>query len=158
MNNDPDPYRPDASSYGDPAAGYGPYGEAPYQDTTGGHAGHSAHGGYDGYGGYGPAGYGPPAYGPAVPMAPYAPPKAEHEGSATLALVLSCVQLVLCCGLTAIPGIVLGALALGEKLDLERGARLTRNAWISVWVNLGIIGLVILGYVGIIFYAVVSSP
>jgi hypothetical protein len=83
--------------------------------------------------------------------------KPEYEGRAITALVLSCVQLVLCCGLTAVPGIVLGALAMAEKQDLERGARLTKNAWLSVWINFGVIGFVIVAYIAFIVIAIASS-
>lgn len=124
----------------------------PYKNTTGGYSAP----GSDPYG-HVPNPYGPAEYGPVVPLYPAAPAKPEHEGSAITALVLSCVQLVLCCGLTAVPGIVLGALAIGEKQDPERGARLTRNAWLSVWINFGVIGLVIVAYVAFIAIAIVSS-
>lgn len=113
----------------------------PYKDATGGYSAP----GHDPYG-YpaapsGPAPYGPAEYGPAVPLYPTPLPRADHEGSATTALILSCVQLALCCGLTAIPGIVFGAMAVGEKYDIERGARLTRNAWLSIWINFGVLAL-----------------
>ncbi|CAL9521586.1 hypothetical protein SUDANB121_03866 [Nocardiopsis dassonvillei] len=122
MNENPyDPYKNATGGYSNP----GPYGYASGQDPYA----------------QDPNAYGPAEYGPVVPLYPAAPPKADHEGRAVTALILSCVQLVLCCGLTAIPGVVFGALALGEKYDTERGARMTRNAWLSVWINFGILAL-----------------
>ncbi|MFE6303607.1 DUF4190 domain-containing protein [Nocardiopsis changdeensis] len=125
----------------------------PYKDATGGYSapGHDPYGRPSGHYGGGP--YGPaPGYGYTPP-----PPRPEHEGRAITALILSCVQLVLCCGVTAIPGIVFGALALGEKYDPERGERLTKNAWLSVWINFGILGVIIVGYIALVVFAIASS-
>ena len=120
----------------------------PYKDTTGGYSA-PGHGPYGPSAPYGAMPYGPvPGHGP-VPPYPSPPAGPEHGGRAVAALVLSCVQVFLCGGLTAIPGIVFSALALGEKYDPERRNRMTRNAWLSVWINFGLfalLALVIVGY------------
>ncbi|WP_306365836.1 DUF4190 domain-containing protein [Nocardiopsis sp. CC223A] len=129
---------------------YDPY--DPYKDATGGYSAP----GHDPYG-YPAAPYGPaPGYGPVSPY-PVPAAKPEHEGRATTALILSCVQLVLCCGLTAIPGVVFGAMALGEKYDLDRGEHLTRNAWLSVWINFGVLALGIVLFITLIATDIATS-
>ncbi|MGW9347538.1 hypothetical protein [Nocardiopsis flavescens] len=132
MNDNPyDPYKNATGGYSAPGPGpYGPYSHDSYS-------------------------YGPPPGG--VPPFQAPPGRPEHEGRAITALILSCVQLILCCGVTAVPGIVFGALAIGEKYDLERGRRMTKNAWLSVWINFGIIGFVIAAYIVFIAFAIISS-
>lgn len=116
-----------------PGDGYG----TPHQGTPGGY-GTPYQGASDGYVGYGPP---PVEYGPPIPLQPHhgTPPQQAGSGSAITALVIACVQLVLCCGVFAIPGIVFGALALGEKYDAEKAARHTRTAWVFNWANIGFV-------------------
>ena len=127
--------------YSDSTGGYGGYG-----DSTGGY---SAHGSYGAYGG----GYPPPP-----PPGPYQPAgEMPSQGGMIGALVMAIILMITCCGAVSVVGVVFSALALGEKYDSERAAKYTRYAWISNWINLGIVVFAIVAYILIIVFAIASS-
>jgi hypothetical protein len=103
------PQQQPPSGWQDP---YGSYGQQPPQQQA-------PSGWQDPYGyGYG---YGPPGV----------PPGGGGNGSAVAALVVSIVEVVLCGGLFAVPGIVLAAIAMGRfKTDPVSARKLTVWAWI----------------------------
>jgi hypothetical protein len=115
-----------------------------YGDSTGGYSG-----GYAGaYGG----GYPPP------PQDPYQQSgEMPSQGRMIGALVMAIILMVTCCGAVSVVGVVFSALALGEKYDAERAAKYTRYAWISNWINLGIVVFAIVAYILIIVFAIASS-
>ncbi|MCW2913966.1 MAG: hypothetical protein JWN52_2034 [Actinomycetia bacterium] len=100
---------------GQPPSGW----QDPY-DPYGGQQPQQAPGGWRDPNGYG-YGYGPPGV----------PPGGTSNGSAIGALVVSIVEVVLCGGIFAVPGIVLAAMAMGRfKTDPESARKLTVWAWI----------------------------
>ncbi|WP_304452054.1 hypothetical protein [Nocardiopsis sp. YSL2] len=124
----------------------GPYGShGGYGDSTGGYA---AHGSYGAYGG----GYPPPPHDPYQPTG-----ERPSQGNMIGALVMAIILMVTCCGAVSVVGVVFSALALGEKYDYARAAKYTRYAWISNWINLGIVLFVIVAYVLFFVLAVASS-
>ncbi|WP_053616659.1 hypothetical protein [Nocardiopsis sp. NRRL B-16309] len=130
-----------------PHGGHGGYG-----DSTGGYAAPGSYGAYGGAygGGYG-GGY-PPPHDPYQPTG-----ELPSQGSMIGALVMAILLMVTCCGLVSVVGVVFSALALGEKYDAERAAKYTRYAWISNWINLGIVLFAIVAYVLIVVFAIASS-
>jgi len=125
-----DPY---GSPAGGPSGPYGsPYGD-PYAQQSGGYGDPHAHAS----GGYGvpPGGYG---------TDPYAHPHREtppSQTSAIVALVVSILLVVSCCGFLGVIGLVFSALSLSEKVDHEKARRQARYAWISNGVILGILAV-----------------
>ncbi|OLT29783.1 hypothetical protein BJF83_10095 [Nocardiopsis sp. CNR-923] len=112
-----------------------------------------------GAGGYGhpPGGYGTPGF-----AAPGGYPGHPHErrpseGGIIGALVMAIILMVTCCGAFSVIGVIFAALALGEKYDMEKQARYTRYAWVSNWINLGIVLLVALLYLVALVFAVTSE-
>lgn len=119
---------------------YGGYGDQHlHQDAPGGHAAYGASGHW----------YGPPAplgdHGVFYPPAPH-PPSQDTSG-AVVALVVSIMLVMTCCGAPAVVGIVYSALALSEKTDPEKYRSHTRNAWISNGVFLGLLAVLLLLFV-----------
>lgn len=169
--------------YGQPSSGgYGGYGDQP---SNGGYYGDQpASGGYGGYGAYGdqPAsgGYGqqpasgsysygqlPPSGGLPAPQ-PYGPPYQPYppvqsrgtSGMAVASMVLGLVGLVLC-GLTSIPGVICGHVAIARiKRTGEEGhglavaglvmSYITIIMWLLLWVIFGGMWLALLGVAGAI--------
>ncbi|OOC57311.1 hypothetical protein NOSIN_19240 [Nocardiopsis sinuspersici] len=81
----------------------------------------------------------PPCSHPPVPR-PGFPRQAEPQNLAgpILALSLSILLMVTCCGALGVVGTVFSSLALSERTDPERFRRYTRNAWIANGVVLGL--------------------
>jgi hypothetical protein len=110
-------------------------------DTVSGYGGRPPSGWQDPYDQYGqqpqsgwqdPYGYG---YGP-----PGVPPVGASNGSAIGALICNIVLSLTCCGLLAIPGIVMAALAMGRVNSDPASARgLTMWSWIIFAINLVIV-------------------
>lgn len=98
-----------------------------------------------GYGQYGQYGNG---YGGFVPSDPQA------KSSATVAFVINLVFCTVCCGFLAVPGAILGALAMSRAdLEPESARNLTKWAWICLAIVVGIyvlfiIFIIILGVTG----------
>ncbi|MFD6950170.1 hypothetical protein A6A08_21875 [Nocardiopsis sp. TSRI0078] len=143
---------------GSPHHGHDQYGAYDQYGAPGSHK--DSTGGYSGYGGHGaPAGWPPPPGGAPVPppgpgygTGPYHlphpgfPHQAEPQNLASpiLALCLSVLMVVTCCGALGIVGTVFSALALSERTNPEKFRRHTRNAWIANGVVLGLV-LVLVG-------------
>ncbi|MEV2274465.1 hypothetical protein AB0I72_02660 [Nocardiopsis sp. NPDC049922] len=132
--------------YGQPPGGdpYGPPGFDPYNAGTGGYGPPP--------GGYGDPGFAAPG---GYPGQPYA--ERPSEGGIIGALVMAIILMVTCCGAFSVVGVIFAALALGEKHDPEKAARYKRYAWISNWINLGIVLLIALIYVVAIAFAIASE-
>ncbi|MYR32363.1 hypothetical protein GTW20_08790 [Nocardiopsis alba] len=103
---------------------------------------------HDPYGGQGP-GYPPP---PGHFHSPY--PVPPPKGGAIAALVVSVLLVISCYGIFAAVGLIFSIMALSEQYDHEKVSRFTRYAWIA---NGVVIGLLVLFFVGIIVFAVLTS-
>ncbi len=87
------------------------------------------------HGSYGYTGYtGPPPPGTS---------SNQHSASTILALVTA-IGTVLFCGYTNIIGVILAAVALGKNNDPAEAARMTRFAWISNWIHIGLLVVLVL--------------
>ena len=95
----------------------------------------------------------------------YAPPAGSdprieaRRGTAIGALVVSVLTVVLCGLLTNIIGLVFSIIALFEKTDAEKFEKFTKYAWISNWIHIGLlILLVVVGIVFLVFAVAAGSP
>lgn len=130
-----DPYsqpieqQPDPGSYGQPTPGV--YGQPP-----------AARYGQPAAGPYPPPGYGYPAYNPAT----------QESGLAIGSLICSILGIVMCGPLTAVPGVILGHMALGKIKRGEAGGKGMAQAGL-------IIGYIIIGLtvLAILFFVVLFA-
>jgi hypothetical protein len=81
------------------------------------------------------------------------PQRSTGSGSATGALVVSIIEVVLCGGLFAVPGIVLAAMAMSRSTtDPESARKLTLWAWICAGIA-PVIGIAL----GIVYFVYVLN-
>ncbi|MBB4934101.1 hypothetical protein F4561_004921 [Lipingzhangella halophila] len=93
------------------------------------------------------------AYGYAYPRPGYADP-GPMTGSVVAALVVAAITMFLCGG-TNIVGLLLACIALGKRDDNPvEAAKLTRYAWISNWIHIGILALIVVFFIVMIVLAV----
>ncbi|MEU7588955.1 DUF4190 domain-containing protein [Micromonospora sp. NPDC049230] len=105
--------------------------------------------------GYAPPAYGPPGYPPQYPGYGY-PAAQKTNGMAIAALVLALVGIASC--ITAPVGAILGHVAQKQiRLSGEGGAGMAKAAIIVGWILTGLLGLLILFYVGAIILAVTTG-
>ncbi|MGI8330166.1 hypothetical protein ACRYCC_09375 [Actinomadura scrupuli] len=108
---------------------------------------------YDPYGSHDP--YGPPqppqgwqdpyGYGP-----PGVPSTGASNGSALGALIANIVLSMTCCGLLAIPGVVMSAIAMGRvNSDPESARSLTLWSWVIFVINIVIVVVAVIVYVAL---------
>ena len=139
---------PPGDPHGTPSGGQpGPYGD-PHGAPSGGHPSPYGDpypqptGGYGAPAGYGaqPGGYGEPAPAYGYAVEPYRE-AAPNQTSAILALVVSILLVVTCCGALGVVGLVFSALSMTEKTDPDKARRHLRYAWIANGVVLGILAV-----------------
>lgn len=125
----PLPQQPDPTGYGQPAAGA--YAQPGYPPV---------------YGQPGPGGYPPPGY-PGYGHPPY-DPASQESGMAIASLVCSILGIMMCGPCTAIPGVILGHIALGKIKRGEAGGKGMAQAGLII--GYIIVGLTVLAVLGIL--------
>lgn len=160
QSGDPGEYDPrQQPDHGQPGHGQPGYGPPPGYGQPGGQPGYGQPGygpppdpgqmgGYPPQGGYAQAPYGgsPTGYGPYPPGG--MPPGRPTNGMAVASLVLGIVGLLFTCGITSIPGAILGHMALGKIRDTGEEGRSMAIAglvlsyiavalWIILWLAIG---------------------
>ncbi|TYB46102.1 hypothetical protein [Actinomadura chibensis] len=102
--------------------------------------------------GYDPYGYGP-GYGYGPPQQPYA---TGSNGSAIAALICTCVAVVMCCNVLAIPGIVTSAIAVSRaSTDPDSSRRLAIWSWAILAASFAI-GIIL--FVALVLLGAASEP
>jgi hypothetical protein len=125
------------SGYGGPPSGW----QDPYDPSYGSHDPYGAQqpppqGWQDPYG----YGYGPPGV----------PATGASNGSALGALIANIVLSMTCCGLLAIPGVVMSAIAMGRVNSDPASARsLTLWSWVIFVVNIVIVVVAVIVYAAV---------
>lgn len=98
-----------------------------------------------------PTPYGAPAPGQYPYTAPpvgYGPPRSNT--SAIILTVASGIALVACCGIFQLPALVLGIIALTRQTtDPAGSARMARRGWIAFGIGIGVMALLVLGYIAL---------
>ncbi|MEV0164118.1 DUF4190 domain-containing protein [Nonomuraea fuscirosea] len=152
--------QPQSGGYGQQQPGHGGYGQQPASHPQElGYGQLPPSGGYGqqppSYGGHGQQGYGQPGY--------YGPPRSTN-GMAVASLVLGIIGLV-ACGLTSIPGVILGHVALNrikrtgeEGSGMAVGGLVTSYITVAIWVLCWLIfGGMLLSLMGLSAAATSSS-
>lgn len=86
-----------------------------------------------------------PGFLPQPPGVPPGPPPAK--GNTVLALIIAIIVTLSCCGFTNIIGIVFASVALSKEQEPEDFEKYTRWAWLSNFVHIGILVLIVVLFV-----------
>lgn len=103
-----------------------------------------------------------PAYGPPGPGYAYPHPSPTGPGPTTgnvvSALVVGAITMMTCYG-TNLISVVLACIALGKREENpDEAAKLTRYAWVSNWIHLTLLGLIIAAVVTLVIVAESTHP
>lgn len=100
----------------------------------------------------------PPGYPPPYGYPGYGYPDPRVRNGAMAALITGCIAIVVCVNVFAIPTAILGGVALSRAdTDPESARRLTKWAWISLGIGVGLVVLLIVAYFGLLIWIAASA-